>query len=98
MTGQAAGGDTWSPTTEYSGGDSVIYNGITYVAQWWIQGETPGTAAVWVEETTGEIGNWSANKAYVAGDEVIFEGNNYRAKWWTKGNQPGDVNDSWERI
>ncbi|WP_305846162.1 glycosyl hydrolase family 18 protein [Photobacterium kishitanii] len=98
VTGQAAGGDTWSPTTEYSGGDSVLYNGITYVAQWWTKGETPGTAAVWVEETTGEIGNWSANKAYVAGNEVIFEGNNYRAKWWTKGNQPGDVNGPWERI
>ena len=38
---------TWSATAIYVGGDKVIYQGKTYQAQWWTQGETPGTAQVW---------------------------------------------------
>ncbi|ABS55947.1 Carbohydrate-binding family V/XII [Methanoregula boonei 6A8] len=25
----------------------MTYNGTTYQAQWWTEGDTPGTAAVW---------------------------------------------------
>ncbi|MEC6907104.1 glycosyl hydrolase family 18 protein [Photobacterium piscicola] len=91
-------GDTWNADTIYNSGDTVVYNGVTYTAQWWTKGETPGTSSVWVEEDTGEVGGWSASKTYNGGDEVIFEDNNYRAKWWTKGDKPGNANGPWERI
>ncbi|MEC6830943.1 glycosyl hydrolase family 18 protein [Photobacterium toruni] len=91
-------GDTWNADSIYNSGDTVVYNGITYTAQWWTKGETPGTSSVWVEEETGEVGGWSASKTYTGGDEVIFDGNNYRAKWWTKGDKPGNANGPWERI
>ncbi|MBD8497404.1 lytic polysaccharide monooxygenase [Paenibacillus arenosi] len=37
----------WSATQAYLGGAKVSYNGFTYEAQWWTQGETPGVASVW---------------------------------------------------
>src|SRR3954454_6457662 len=37
----------WNSSTAYTGGALVSYNGHTYKAQWWTQGETPGTASVW---------------------------------------------------
>lgn len=91
-------GDTWDTNTIYNSGDTVVYNGITYTAQWWTKGEMPGASSVWVEEETGEVGGWSASKTYNSSDEVIFDGNNYQAKWWTKGDQPGNANGPWKRI
>lgn len=37
----------WSATEVYTGGSQVTYNGATYEAQWWTQGEEPGTSSVW---------------------------------------------------
>ena len=91
-------GDTWDVNTIYNSGDTAVYNGITYTAQWWTKGETPGISSVWVEADTGEVGSWSASKTYNSGDEVTFDGNSYSAKWWTKGDQPGNANGPWERI
>lgn len=34
---------TWNSTTVYVGGEVVVYNGVKYEAQWWTQGNTPGT-------------------------------------------------------
>ena len=43
----------WSATTVYTGGQSVSYQGKTYSAQWWTQGDTPGTAnGPWKETGT----------------------------------------------
>ena len=93
-----SGGDTWNVNTIYNTGDTAVYNGITYTAQWWAKGETPGTSSVWVEEDSGEVGSWSASKIYNGGDEVTFDGNSYHAKWWTKGDKPGNDNGPWEQI
>ena len=40
-------GAEWSPTRIYVAGDTVTYNGATYRAKWWTQGEIPGQAEVW---------------------------------------------------
>lgn len=32
----------WNATTAYTGGTLVTYNGATYKAKWWTQGDTPG--------------------------------------------------------
>ncbi len=34
----------WSASTVYVGGNQVSYNGHTWKAKWWTQGETPGNA------------------------------------------------------
>ncbi|KAF9080181.1 Chitinase 1 [Mortierella sp. AD031] len=39
----------WSSSTAYSGGAKVSYAGFIYTAQWWTQGETPGSASVWAK-------------------------------------------------
>lgn len=43
------GTTTWVSTQVYVGGDTVVYNGVTYRAAWWTQGDTPGV---------GEWGPW----------------------------------------
>ncbi|KAF9275072.1 hypothetical protein BGZ68_000136, partial [Mortierella alpina] len=48
-TGSCAGVSPYSSATAYSGGAKVTYGGFIYTAQWWTQGETPGTAAAWVK-------------------------------------------------
>ncbi|MCP4991283.1 MAG: carbohydrate-binding protein [Colwellia sp.] len=38
---------TWDINTVYHGGDSIIYNNITYTAKWWTKGDKPDTSKVW---------------------------------------------------
>ncbi|KAI1317636.1 hypothetical protein EDD11_008064 [Mortierella claussenii] len=47
--GNCAGASAYSASTAYSGGAKVTYGGFIYTAQWWTQGETPGTAASWIK-------------------------------------------------
>ncbi|GJJ77620.1 hypothetical protein EMPS_09979 [Entomortierella parvispora] len=39
----------WSSTTAYNSGASVVYGGYIYTAQWWTQGDTPGSNSVWTK-------------------------------------------------
>ncbi|WP_299004168.1 immunoglobulin-like domain-containing protein [uncultured Shewanella sp.] len=39
--------DTWSSTSVYNANDTVSYAGQTWTAQWWTQGEEPGTTGEW---------------------------------------------------
>ncbi|KAF9400064.1 hypothetical protein BGX21_005043, partial [Mortierella sp. AD011] len=48
-TGSCSGVSAWSSSTAYSGGAKVTYNGYEYTAQWWTQGDTPGSASVWTQ-------------------------------------------------
>ncbi|KAF9436037.1 hypothetical protein BGZ76_004948 [Entomortierella beljakovae] len=47
--GSCAGVNAWSTSTAYNSGAKVTYGGFTYTAQWWTQGETPGSASVWTK-------------------------------------------------
>ncbi len=42
---EAPATETWDASKVYNSGDTVIYNGKYYQAQWWTQGETPGSSA-----------------------------------------------------
>jgi len=42
-TNQTTLNDTWSPETVYTGGEIVVYMNTKYEAQWWTQGDIPGT-------------------------------------------------------
>ncbi|WP_449386184.1 glycosyl hydrolase family 18 protein [Cellulomonas soli] len=50
-------GETWSADTVYTGGATVTFDGHTWRAGWWTQGEQPGT--------TGEWGVWRDQGACV---------------------------------
>ncbi|MEV6932714.1 carbohydrate-binding protein [Dactylosporangium sp. NPDC051485] len=90
----------WSSSTAYTGGALVSYNGHTWKAQWWTQGETPGSAGVWVDQgTCGGTGTtqpptcppaWSSSTAYNGGATVSYGGHKWTAKWWTQGDIPGN--------
>ncbi|MCX7747064.1 MAG: carbohydrate-binding protein [Clostridia bacterium] len=44
----------WESSKVYTGGTLVSYNGKNYKAQWWTQGETPGSASVWLLVSGGQ--------------------------------------------
>ncbi|WP_198347960.1 chitinase [Plantactinospora sp. KBS50] len=98
----------WSAGTAYTGGQLVSYAGHTWKAQWWTQGETPGSAQVWVDQggcsgstTPPPSGSctapaWSAGTAYSGGAVVSYQGHRWTARWWTQGDVPGNnAQDVW---
>jgi chitinase len=92
----------WNASTVYTGGQLASYNGHTWRAQWWTQGETPGVAQVWVDQgacsgsgggggTPGcSAGAWSSTTAYNGGAIVTYNRHAWTAKWWTQGDIPGN--------
>ncbi len=83
----AASGAVWSSTQVYTVGQTVTWQGATYEAQWWTQGNVPGQSQVWAQ-VSGPTSAWSATAAYSSGDCVMYQGAKYCAKWWTQGNVP----------
>ena len=53
----------WSSTTVYTGGEEVEYNGATYKAKWWTQGDAPDKGGPWelVSGGSGGTGGDSEN-------------------------------------
>ncbi|WP_229506126.1 glycosyl hydrolase family 18 protein [Paenibacillus sp. 1001270B_150601_E10] len=91
--------DTWDPNKIYLVGDTVIFNGYTYTAKWWVQGQAPGTTDAWEKEKVlNEDGSvdYEKGSVYVQGDLVRYEGKLYLAKWWTQ-SAPGS-DSSWELV
>ncbi|WP_323118226.1 chitinase [Burkholderia alba] len=80
-------GSPWSASQVYTAGATVTYQGTTYQAQWWTQGDIPGQASVW-KAVSGSAPNWSATTAYTGGSCVMYQGAKYCAQWWTQGNTP----------
>nr|WP_329601646.1 chitinase [Paraburkholderia antibiotica] len=80
-------GAAWSATQIYTAGMTVTYQGSTYKAQWWTQGDVPGQAAVW-KQTAGTTPTWSSTMAYTGGSCVMYANVKYCAKWWTQGDVP----------
>jgi chitinase len=107
-TGGSCTAAAWSASAVYTGGNLVSYNGHTWKAQWWTQGETPGQAGVWLDQgacsgggtpTTPPAGGscpaaWSATAVYTANMQASYNGHKYTAKWWTQGETPGN-HDVW---
>ncbi|GLS92494.1 hypothetical protein GCM10007916_35660 [Psychromonas marina] len=45
--GENPGGNDWNAANVYQGNDTVKHNGRNWTAQWWTQGEEPGTTGEW---------------------------------------------------
>ncbi|MEG0260028.1 MAG: lytic polysaccharide monooxygenase [Lysinibacillus sp.] len=89
--------NSWSSTQVYVGGNTVTYNGSSYKAKWWTQGDKPDNSAVWeLVISSGGVNpdpsalEWNTNKVYLGGEKVKYNGEQYRAKWWTQGDKPSD--------
>ena len=94
----------WNSSTAYTGGQQVSFNGHTWTAKWWTQGDTPGnnSQGVWTDNgacsgggTTAPPGPcsapmWNSSTAYTGGMQVSFNGHKWTAKWWTQGDTPGN--------
>ena len=101
--GGSCSAPAWNPSTAYTGGSVVSFNGHQWTAKWWTQGDTPGSNSqgVWTDNgacgggpsPTGGGGNcppaWNAATAYVGGQTVSFNGHRWTAEWWTQGDTPG---------
>jgi predicted chitinase/chitodextrinase len=89
-TAQAATCDAaWSSSAVYTGGMTASYNGDNWSAQWWTQGETPGVAAVWLNQGACGSGSggtgggstgcsypaWVAGQSYAVGAIVTYTAN-----------------------
>jgi chitinase len=93
----------YNSATAYTGGQSVSYNGHTWTAKWWTQGEAPSTGGtgVWQDNgactggtTTPPTGScsglvvYSSTAVYTGGQSVSYGGHKWTAKWWTQGEAP----------
>lgn len=107
-------GDTYSASKVYVGGDTVIYKGNTYKAQWWTQGEEPGVAMVWKLVGAAEpqptnpqptnppqpgVEAYNASKVYTQGMQCSYNGHIWEARWWTQGAAPdGSAWGVWKQV
>ncbi|GLS05170.1 hypothetical protein GCM10007860_23200 [Chitiniphilus shinanonensis] len=81
----------WDAATVYLQGQQVSYDGATYEAQWWTQGEQPGASVygAWRPVDNGVASTWSGSRAYQAGEKAVYDNKVWQARWWTQGEQPG---------
>ncbi len=85
----------WDPAKIYDTGDYVTYQGRVYWAQWWTQGQIPGTVSVW-QEVTDE---WRWFNVYKSGDIVFHNGGKFVSR--NDGNQnkePGLLSSPWNEV
>jgi chitin-binding protein len=91
----------WAKTNQYPGNSLVSRGGHTWKAQWWTQGDEPGTANVWIDQGTctpvsrspGSCAApvWDPTSIYTGGSDVSFQAHTWRAQWWTQGDTPGSA-------
>ena len=92
VTNKTTGGTgTWDSSKIYNTGDTVVYNDVTYKANWWTKGEQPDQSGAWSEviPDDGQVRAWRADLVYNGGDKVSHNSETYTAAWWTKGEEPG---------
>lgn len=88
----------WSSEVVYDSGDTVTYDGATWLATWWTRGQAPGAASgPWqqVVATADGAAVWTPTRIFHEGDVVVHEGVTWAARWWTRHQEPGDPNGPW---
>jgi chitodextrinase len=101
VTPPTSGASSWSSSAVYTAGMTATENGVTYKANWWVQGVDPaqhsgvgdsGEAWTIIAGGSNDLTPWSATKVYTAGLEVTENGVTYQANWWTQGSDPAHNN------
>lgn len=77
--------ESWSSAKAYSKGKIVTFDGAIWRANYWCQGEPPGSSEAWSPTVTTK---WTPYVAYVKGQSAVYNGIIYTAQWWTKGDIP----------
>ncbi|WP_374009105.1 polysaccharide lyase family 8 super-sandwich domain-containing protein [Leifsonia sp. LS-T14] len=88
----------WTPSRVFAAGDTVVYQGRTFVAGWYARGDVPGSVTgPWQELATAPDGTalWTPSRVFNAGDRASYKGVVYVAKWYTRNQAPGDANGPW---
>ncbi|MEV8512184.1 ExeM/NucH family extracellular endonuclease [Dactylosporangium sp. NPDC051484] len=91
----------WSAAKAYNTGDTVSYQGSTWLASWWTQNQTPGDPyGPWQQITTAPDGTavWTASRIFNTGDTVVYQGKKYVAQWWTRNQVPGQPYGPWKVV
>ena len=89
----------WSATKVYTTGDTVSYQGSTWLASWWTQNQKPGDPyGPWQQIVTGSdgIAIWTASRIFNNGDTAVYQGKKYVAQWWTRNQAPNQPNGPWK--
>lgn len=87
-------GDTWQSDTIYTEGQTVVYEGQTYVCKWWTKGDIPSAGGPW--ELQSDSSEYVPGKAYTGGSVVVYQGQSWRANWWTTATPGSD--SSWSLV
>ncbi|MDR1769483.1 MAG: carbohydrate-binding protein [Hungatella sp.] len=91
---QLPDGDTWEADVVYTAGQTVVYQGQTYLCKWWTKGDIPSAGGPW--ELQNGSNEYVHGKAYTGGDIVVYQGQTWRANWWTTA-VPG-TDSSWSLV
>lgn len=87
VTPPTTGATNWSSSAVYTAGMTATENGVTYKANWWVQGVDPalhsgvgdsGEAWTIIAGGSNDPTLWLATKVYTAGLEVIENGGSTR--------------------
>ncbi len=97
VTPPPANPNAWSASAIYTAGTTAIEDGVTYKANWWVQGVDPadnsgvansGQAWTIIAGGSNDPTPWAASHVYTAGMQVTEDGVIYQANWWTQANDP----------
>lgn len=95
------GATVWTASRVFLAGDTIVYQGNTFRADWYTRGETPGsTTGPWEEIATAPDGTalWTPSRVFNTGDKASYNGIIHVAKWYTRNQVPGSPNGPWAAV
>ncbi|MCI0157790.1 discoidin domain-containing protein [Leifsonia shinshuensis] len=93
-----SGAAVWTRSRVFNAGDTVVYQGKTFRADWYTRNEVPGSVTgPWEEIATAPDGTalWTPSRVFNAGDRASYNGVVYVAKWYSRNQAPGAANGPW---
>lgn len=93
-----SGQAVWTASRVFGAGDTVDYQGRTFLAGWYSRGDVPGSVTgPWQEIATAPDGTalWTPSRVFNAGDRASYKGVVYVAKWYSRNQAPGAANGPW---
>jgi len=91
----------WDAGETFDTGDTVTFDGRTFVAQWWTRNQEPGNPfGPWMEigAYVNGVRTWTDSMVFDNGDVVYYYGQVFRARWWTRNQSPSTPWGPWELV